>query len=84
MNNNDGDQMSEEERKTSKFIQLLLNMMLRGFDEMEMQKRIEIVELFGYTIQHGFMKDCAWMKDFEKRIEALEKHCNLEINYKKK
>jgi len=74
----EGDEIKEEEKKISRFVQLSLNMMLRGFDEMEMQKRIELVELFGYTIQHGLLKNYTKINDLEKRIQELEN------NFKKK
>lgn len=80
----EGDKINEEEKKITRFVQLSLNMMLRGFDEMEMQKRLELVDLLGFTIQHSLFNNYTKVNDLEKRIQVLEKNNKLEINHKKK
>jgi len=73
----DSDEMNEEEKeKISRFIHLFLNMMLRGFDEMEMQKRLELVNSLGVMLEFGFNKTCGRMIDFEKRLQMLEGQIN--------
>ena len=68
----EGDEIKEEEKKISRFVQLSLNMMLRGFDEMEMQQRLELVDLLGFTIQHSLLKNYTRINELEKRIQTLE------------
>lgn len=85
MNYNDGNEISEEEKeKVSRFIQLFLNMMIRGFDEMEMQKRLELVNNLGFMLEFGFNKTYGRIMDLEKRIQALEQNYTLEKINKKK
>ena len=40
----------EDQENISKFFELFLSLILRGFDEMEMQKRLEFVRLFGFML----------------------------------
>ncbi len=62
----------EEQEKISRFIQLSLSLILHGFDEMEMQKRLEIVKLLGFMLNLGFEKTYGRLVDLEKRVQALE------------
>ncbi len=62
----------EEQEKISRFIQLSLSLMLRGFDEMEMQKRLETVKLLGFMLNLGFEKTYGRLVDLEKKVQALE------------
>ena len=66
--------MNEENKKNiSKFIHLFLHMLMRGFDEMEMQKRLELVKTFGDTLEFYFLKTYSRIDDLEKRIDLIEK-----------
>ena len=62
----------EEQEKISRFIQLSLSLILRGFDEMEMQKRLELVKLLGFMLNLGFEKTYGRLVDLEKKVQALE------------
>ena len=64
----------DEQEKISRFIQLSLSLILRGFDEMEMQKRLELVKLLGFMLNLGFEKTYGRLLDLGKRIETLEKN----------
>jgi len=64
----------EEQEKIARFIQLSLSLILRGFDEMEMQKRLELVKLLGFMLNLSFEKTYGRMLDLEKRVQALEKN----------
>lgn len=70
----DNDTINKEEEKISRFIHLFLNMMLRGFDEMEMQKRLELINTLGFMLEFSFDKIYGRMIDFEKRLQTLEKN----------
>ena len=63
----------EEQEKISKFIELSLSLILKGFDEMEMQKRLELVNLLGFIINLWFDKTYGRILNLEKRIIQLEK-----------
>jgi len=63
----------EEQEKISKFIELSLSLILRGFDEMEMQKRLDLIKLLGFMLNFGFEKTYGRLLDLEKRVQALEK-----------
>lgn len=63
----------EEQENISKFIELSLSLILRGFDEMEMQKRLELIKLLGFMVNFGFEKTYGRILDLEKRVQALEK-----------
>ena len=62
----------EEQKNISQFIELSLSLILRGFDEMEMQKRLELVKLLGFMLNFGFEKTYGKMSDLEKRVQILE------------
>ena len=64
----------EEQENLSKFIELSLSLIIRGFDEMEMQKRLELVKLLGFTVQFWFEKTYGRMLDLERRVQTLEKN----------
>lgn len=64
----------KEQEKVSKFIEFSLSLILKGFDEMEMQKRLELVKLLGFMINFGFEKTYGRMLDLERRVQELEKN----------
>ena len=64
----------EDQEKIAKFFELFLSLILRGFDEMEMQKRLELVKLFGFLLDFGFEKTYGRINNLEKRL------CDLESN----
>ena len=77
MENDGGDEISDEEKeKISRFIHLFLNMMIRGFDEMEMQKRLELIDNLGFVLEFGFNKTYGRITDFDRRLHALEEQIN--------
>ena len=63
----------KEQEKVSKFIEFSLSLILKGFDEMEMQKRLELVKLLGFMINFWFEKTYGRMFDLEERVRGLEK-----------
>ncbi|MFA5101970.1 MAG: hypothetical protein WC525_02335 [Candidatus Thermoplasmatota archaeon] len=63
----------EESEQLSRFIELFLSLLQHGFDEMEMQKRLELVRLFGSTMEHWVEKTYGRMLCLEHRVEQLEK-----------
>jgi hypothetical protein len=68
------DELSKEEQeKISRFIELSLSLIIRGFDEMEMQKRLELIRLLGTILNIGFEKTYGRIITLEKRIFELEK-----------
>ncbi len=65
--------LSESEKKDiSKFIEYSLMLILRGFDEMEMDKRLDLVKMLGSVIDIGLNKLYFRISELEKRIMALE------------
>jgi len=64
----------DEQEKLSKFIELSLSLIMHGFDEMEMQKRLELVKLIGFSAELWIEKTYGRMLDLEKRVQELEKH----------
>jgi hypothetical protein len=64
----------EEQEKLSKLIDLSLSLIMHGFDEMEMQKRLELVKLVGFSAELWIEKTYGRMLDLEKRVAELEKH----------
>jgi len=64
----------KEQEKVSKFIEFSLSLILKGFDEMEMQKRLELVKLLGFMINFWFEKTYGRMFDLEERVRGLEKN----------
>lgn len=71
----------EEQEKISRFIQLSISLILRGFDEMEMQKRLELVKLLGFMLNFGFEKAYGRIIDLEKRVQALEQISKKKIKW---
>ena len=67
------DLSKEEQENISRFIELSLSLIIRGFDEMEMQKRLELVNLLGFIINLWFDKTYGRILNLEKRIIKLEK-----------
>jgi len=63
----------EEKEKISKFIELSLSLLQHGFDEMEMQKRLEFVKLLGSTAEFWVEKTYGRMLTLEHRVSELEK-----------
>ncbi len=49
-------------------------LLVRGFDEMEMQKRLELVKLIGFSAELWIEKTYGRLLDLEKRVAELEKH----------
>ena len=77
--NNSGEITEVEKEKISRFIHLFLNMMIRGFDEMEMQKRLELIDNLGFVLEFGFNKTYGWISDFDRRLHALEEQINKKM-----
>ena len=63
----------EEQEKISKFFELSLSLIIRGFDEMEMQKRLELIKLLGFILNFGFEKTYGRILTLEQKINELEK-----------
>ncbi len=72
------DLTEKDQEKISKFFEYSLMTLLRGFDEMEIQKRVELVKLTGFMLNLGVQKTFFKIDEIEKRITKLE-----EINKKK-
>jgi len=67
------DEITEaDQEKISKFFELFLSLILRGFDEMEMRKRLELVKLFGFMLNFGFEKTYGRISILEQKLNALE------------
>lgn len=66
------DLTDEEKQNISKFIEYSLMLIVKGFDEMEMNKRLELVKLFGSVINIGFNKTYLRTLELEKRVKELE------------
>ena len=64
----------DEQEKLSKFIELFLSLIMHGFDEMEMQKRLELVKLIGFSAEFWVEKTYGRMLDLERRVAELEKN----------
>ncbi len=62
----------DDQEKISKFFHLSLSLLLRGFDQMEMKDRLELIRLLGFILNIGFDKIYLKMIDLEKRVEVLE------------
>ena len=62
----------EEQENIAKFFELSLSLILRGFDEMEMQKRLELIKLLGFILNFGFEKTYGRIITLEQRINELE------------
>jgi hypothetical protein len=62
----------DEQQKISKFIELSLSLILKGFDEMEMQKRLELVKLFGFVINLGVEQYYGRLLELERRLQQVE------------
>jgi len=60
----------------SRFIDYLLSLLLYGFDEMEMQKRLEIVKLSAYVFNVFIENNYRRMLNLENRIKSLEEQMN--------
>ena len=63
----------EEKEKIPRFIKLSLSLLQHGFDEMEMQKRLEFVKLLGETADFWVEKTYGRMLTLEHRVSELEK-----------
>jgi len=63
----------DEQEKISKFFELSLSLIIRGFDEMEMQKRLELIKLLGFILNFGFEKTYNRILTLEQKINELEK-----------
>lgn len=65
---------AQDKEKLSRFIDLSLQMILHGFDEMEMQKRLELVKLLGFVSDFWIEKTYGRIITLEHRVEELERH----------
>lgn len=66
-------ELNEDDKKNlSKFIEYSLSLIIHGFDEMEMEKRLELVKLTANTLNIFVEKTYGRMLDLEKRVEHLE------------
>lgn len=64
----------QDKEKLSRFIDLGLQLLLHGFDEMEMQKRLELVKLLGFISEFWLEKTYGRIITLENRVEELERH----------
>jgi len=80
------DDLSQDEKQNiSKFVEYSLMLIVRGFDEMEMNKRIEMVKLFGSMIDIFINRNYLKIAKLEDKISMLEdKIYELEGKNKKK
>ena len=62
----------EGQKKISKFVELSLLLILKGFDEMEMQKRLELIKLLKFIVTNEVDKTYNKINKLESRIERLE------------
>jgi hypothetical protein len=62
----------EGQQNISKFITLSRSLILKGFNEMEMQKRLELVRVFGFLINRGVEHYYGRILELEKRIQMLK------------
>jgi len=60
----------------SRFIEYILSLLLYGFDEMEMEKRLELVKLTAYIVNIYVEKTYGKVFDLEKRVKHLEEQLN--------
>jgi hypothetical protein len=60
----------------SKFIEYILSLLLYGFDEMEMEKRLELVKLTAYVMNIYVEKTFGRVLHLEKRVKHLEEQLN--------
>ncbi len=66
------DLTEEEQQNISKFIEYSLMLIVKGFDEMDMNKRLELVKLVGSMINIYFKKTYLRTLELEKRVKELE------------
>jgi hypothetical protein len=80
------DDLSQDEKQNiSKFVEYSLMLIVRGFDEMEMNQRLEFVKLFGSMIEISINKYFNKLSKLEDKICVLEDKINLlETKNKKK
>jgi len=65
---------TDDQEKLSRFIELSLSLILHGFDEMEMDKRLELVKLVGFTAEFWVEKTYGRIFALEHRVQELEKY----------
>lgn len=63
---------AQDKEKLSRFIELSLQMILHGFDEMEMQQRLELVKLLGFISEFWIEKTYGRIITLEHRVMELE------------
>ena len=63
---------TEENEKLSKFMDLSFSLIMQGFDEMEMQQRLEFVKLLGFTTELWFKKIYGRILTLEKDVKELK------------
>jgi len=80
------DDLSQHEKENiSKFVEYSLMLLVRGFDEMEMNKRIEMVKLFGSILEISINKYFLKLSKLEDKIDYLEEKVDsLDKKNKKK
>ena len=71
---NDFDKNDQE--TLSKFIEYSLMLILKGFDEMEMKQRLDLIKYLGSVIDIFMNKMFFRISDLEKRINLLEEENN--------
>ena len=80
------DDLSQHEKENiSKFVEYSLMLIVRGFDEMEMNQRVELVKLFGSVLDIGLNRYFFKISKLEDKISFLEEKVkHLEAKNKKK
>lgn len=63
---------SHKKEKMERFIQLFLKMWLIGFDELEMNERVEAVQLFGEKVEDGVENFSSRLSILEEKVQSLE------------
>jgi hypothetical protein len=64
--------VEDEHLQISRFIELFFSLLQHGFDEMEMQDRLELVRLLGSTADFWVEKTYGRMLALERRVQQLE------------
>jgi hypothetical protein len=64
---------SEDQEKLSRFIELSFSLIMRGFDEMEMPQRMELIRLLAFVANLWANTTYTKIGDLERRVRELEK-----------
>jgi len=80
------DDLSQDEKQNiSKFVEYSLMLIVKGFDEMDINQRLEFVKLFGSIMEISINKDLKKISKLEDKICVLEDKIKLlESKNKKK